>query len=587
MLMKKVWKIADNIVSPLGWSSEENCTAALEGRSGVRPHEDELAEPYMASLLDREAVRKRAEDEGIDCRQFTFFELICILSATLALKSLRCRGIDLTKTQLILSTTKGNIALAPAGGDRMYLARSARIISEHFGLGLPPVVISNACISGVCAEMEAMRRIRAGLCDYALVIGAEEQSRFIVSGFQSFKALSPEPCRPFDAQRRGLNLGEAAATVILTSAEHIPAGNACSGESRCWELVDGAVRNDANHISGPSRTGEGSYRALRYVLDSPEWGGEDIAGSLAVVNAHGTATAYNDEMESIAIERAGLSEVPLNSLKGYFGHTMGAAGVLESIMSMHSVEKGILLPTLGFESSGVSRPVNVSSRLRSTDKTSFIKLISGFGGCNAALGFRLGVPAGRDETGRDETGRAGFESIASVTVSPEDNLEEEYRRLGCAYPKFFKMDRLCKCGFIAAEKLLGCLKDGDGKPRYDGFGDRCAIVLMNRSSSLCNDLHYLDSIRDREHYYPSPALFVYTLPNIVTGEIAIRHKIYGESIFYISDAKEVRAMSEEARIALQDNEMEWLICGWTECGEDGRCEAEVKLLHRRSNREIL
>lgn len=151
-----------------------------------------------------------------------------------------------------------------------------------------------------------------------------------------------------------------------------------------WELVDGAVRNDANHISGPSRTGEGSYNALRYVLEGVS------ADELAFVNVHGTATRYNDQMEAIAINRAGLQDVPVNALKGIFGHTMGAAGILESIVSMQACDAGVVLPTRGFAQMGVDPAVNVSARERRTDKKSFVKLLSGFGGVNGALLFRKG-----------------------------------------------------------------------------------------------------------------------------------------------------------------------------------------------------
>ena len=125
-------------------------------------------------------------------------------------------------------------------------------------------------------------------------------------------------------------------------------------------LLRGAIRNDANPISGPSRTGEGSFRAIKVVLGDVE------PEELALVSVHGTSTAYNDEMESIALTRAGLQNVPVNSLKGYFGHTMGAAGILETILSMASVDDGTVLGTRGYS------------------KRAFAKLLSGFGGCNAA-----------------------------------------------------------------------------------------------------------------------------------------------------------------------------------------------------------
>lgn len=187
--------------------------------------------------------------------------------------------------------------------------------------------------------------------------------------FPIVQGLVAGACRPFDAQRKGLNLGEAAATIIFRYKTSAPDD---------WVLLRGAIRNDANHISGPSRTGEGSFRAIKVVLGDVE------PEELALVSVHGTSTAYNDEMESIALTRAGLQNVPVNSLKGYFGHTMGAAGILETILSMASVDDGTVLGTRGYSECGVSCPLDISPEPRKTTKRAFAKLLSGFGGCNAA-----------------------------------------------------------------------------------------------------------------------------------------------------------------------------------------------------------
>ena len=149
-----------------------------------------------------------------------------------------------------------------------------------------------------------------------------------MSGFQSLKAMSPEACRPFDIERIGLNLGEAVATLIL-STENL--------NNAKWQIVNGAIRNDAYHISSPSPKGEGCANAIKYVTENID------LSLIAAVNVHGTATMYNDQMESKAIDAAGLSDVPINTLKGYFGHTLGASGILETVITMHSIENGELL----------------------------------------------------------------------------------------------------------------------------------------------------------------------------------------------------------------------------------------------------
>ena len=390
--MTKVYCIGCGLVTPVGNTPSEVLAAVRAGKSAFRLY-DGWPEPYYASLLDRQGF------EGP-----SFFDHIALQAAHAAVQE---AGIDASSARvgLVLSTIKGNIEKIDT--DDVSLAVAADTLAQGLGVKTQPVVVSNACISGLAALLQGVRMIRSGAYDHVIVVGAEVQSRFIVSGFQSLKALSLNPCKPFDADRDGLNVGEAAAAMVLSaqpvSFEPRPvSGNYFSqgfaknqfpetstrlphGVDRpFWEIVEGAVRNDANHISGPSRTGEGSYNALRHVLEGVS------ANELAFVNVHGTATRYNDQMEAIALNRAGLQDVQVNALKGIFGHTMGAAGILESIVSMQACDAGLVLPTQGFSRMGVEPAVNVSALERKTGKKAFVKLLSGFGGVNGALLFRKG-----------------------------------------------------------------------------------------------------------------------------------------------------------------------------------------------------
>jgi 3-oxoacyl-[acyl-carrier-protein] synthase-1 len=230
-----------------------------------------------------------------------------------------------------------------------------------------PLVISNACISGVVGMIMAMRLIRSGKYKRALVTGADVLSKFIVSGFQSFQSLSEQACRPFDRSRDGLSLGEGVGTLVI-SKEH--------GDV---ELVEGAISNDANHISGPSRTGEGLLVSIQNTLNN---------NTVDLISAHGTATPYNDDMESVAISRAGLDKVPVNSLKGYFGHTLGAAGIIESIINIEAMKQHTIVSTMGFSDLGLAKNINVVDHTQHVEYNSILKTSSGFGGCNASALFR-------------------------------------------------------------------------------------------------------------------------------------------------------------------------------------------------------
>lgn len=375
-------KIGGNIVSPLGFTTEENFAAVIAGRSALQRYESlwGLPFPSFVSLIPDEPLETAFKEEInyalLPNITLTKFEKIVLLSANKALKQ---SEIDPKSDRVvfILSSTKGNVALLEDENpdiERVTPAHTAQLVARYFENPNKPVTVSNACISGLCAQIEAYRCLKSGQYDTAVVIGADVLSPFIVAGFQSLKALSETQCHPFSANRCGLNLGEAAATVVFTVAPDDADG---------WRMMAGAVRNDANHISGPSRTGEGSYCALMSVL------GESAltASDLACLNVHGTSTLYNDEMESIAINRAGLASVPVNAMKGYYGHTLGAAGILETLLTMRALDDGKIPATRGFGELGVTMPVRVSSEFMDTHKNAFVKLLSGFGGCNAASAF--------------------------------------------------------------------------------------------------------------------------------------------------------------------------------------------------------
>ncbi|MES2774205.1 MAG: beta-ketoacyl synthase N-terminal-like domain-containing protein [Bacteroidota bacterium] len=373
--MKDVFITSDNIVSPLGITSAENFAHLSKMVSGIKKHENAVLseQPFYASLFDN--TDSLLKDDRT--KDYTVYEQLLITSIADALKNSGVEPGD-KKTILIISSTKGNISLlesetmSPALKKRLTLQHSARLVADFFQFANPPIVVSNACISGLLAIITAMRMIRSGQYDHAVVAGADVITKFVLSGFQSFQAISAERCKPFDAARNGINLGEGAGTVILSSNKNYSRGITVTG---------GSVSNDANHISGPSRTGEELGKAVKHTLEDAGL----LASEIDFISAHGTATIYNDEMEAKAINLLGLQSVPVNSLKGYYGHTLGAAGLIESIISLHSLQENLVLPTLGFNEMGVSKPLNLSNRLQSIQLNNCLKTASGFGGCNAAI----------------------------------------------------------------------------------------------------------------------------------------------------------------------------------------------------------
>lgn len=590
--------VSTNIVSPLGMSSQENWRAVMQGRSALRRLENYkgIPLPFVASVFTPEQVEELAV-EG-----FTRFESLAIRSITEALThtDLDVHG---ERTIFILSTTKADVEelgfAAERDGDYHCPALSAQRIAEHVGIGGGAIVCCNACISGVSAQILADRLISCGHYDNAVVCGADLVSSFTASGFLSFKSLSNEACRPFDADRQGLNLGEAAATIVFTRADSLRDGD--------WLFERGEMDNDAFHLSTPAPSGEGARKVLEAVMK-----GRD-ASELAFVSAHGTATMFNDQMESVAIEKAGLSAVPLTALKGWFGHTLGASGVLEVILGMMAVSESVVLPLRGFMEIGVSGKVNVSSELRATDKNSFLKMISGFGGCNAAALYRK-VREGKEretapelkeaahskgetapelkETAHLETAHSMGETAPSlkelhrVHILPDGVtldgkplpiqsqgaglLSEIYRKYVGDYPKYHKMDALSRLAFLATELLLS---RGD-VPQDSGR----ATILFNRTSSVVADRCHLGSIAKPGEFYPSPSVFLGTLPNIATGEIAIRHGYTGETSLYITDFRDEALMEKVVSSSFSQGGFRSLICGFVDCEFVDSFEAELKIL---------
>ena len=578
-----VYKVADNILSPLGATTAENYQAVKAGRSGLARHDQRWSLPdkvLTASLFSKE------QEQQFLISGLTRFESMVVTSVREAL-SQTTLDVSLPNTILIISTTKGDVELLETSpeADHFSPADSAQRIARELGFTTDPIVVCNACISGLSALILASRLLEDGQYDHAVVCGADSQSRFIVSGFQSLKALSPGPCRPFDMERMGLNLGEAAATMILSKGV---------GD---WILGPGAIRNDATHISNPAKNGEGSCLALKTIVD------DNAHESLAFINAHGTATIFNDQMESVAIERAGLSDIPVNAYKGCYGHTMGAAGVLETILSMAALDDHTILATQGFEELGVSGHISLSASHQSTSKSAFVKMLSGFGGCNAALlsEMRSEKLEVRDNSQdiqlpHDISLTSHFSpltSIHTVLIQPDivqvdgrrlpidthgkELLTALYRQYVGDYPKYYKMDPLSRLGFIASELLL----QAEGAERFVACEDR-AVIFFNRSSSVCADRQYIETIADPDNCFPSPSVFVYTLPNIVTGEIAIRNGYHGETSFYILSRPDDRLMQQILQASCLDPTTQSILCGWLDYEDDAHFEAQLKIVKCKS-----
>lgn len=536
---------ADCIISPLGIGTEQNLQAMEQGQSGIalQPHGLVADTEIMASVFANVEMVKG----------YTKLESLIIAAIdNVATTS----GIDLTnkRTAVILSTTKGNVELLAQSttniNPKVYLWNVAQTIDNHYHLANQTIVLSNACISGVSAMVVAKRLIDVGDFDNVVVVGADVLSHFITSGFLSFKSISANQCLPFDARRDGLNLGEACGALVISNQK--TEGSIC--------LRGGAISNDANHISGPSRTGYELNLAIRQAMKEANVDVNDIS----FVDTHGTATVYNDEMESKAVGLAELADKPIQSLKPYFGHTLGASGVIEAIVCANELKNGRLYGTLGFEQTGTPVVLKVSAQHQTMPMNSCVKTASGFGGCNAAIVLSVADCASTQiekieneiiatvEINNGKVTKNGEQIFANTEVDFATFIREAHKQLGETNMKFFKMDDMSKLGYVAAEALLQNIAF---EP------EKMGIVLSNSASSLDTDLRHQELINAGDAA-ASPAVFVYTLANVVIGEICIKHKIKGENTFFVSRNYNQQWLHHYAQIAMQKQQMDYCIVGW-------------------------
>jgi 3-oxoacyl-[acyl-carrier-protein] synthase-1 len=375
-MIREVYITETNCITPIGFDVASNIENIEKGVSGIQLHQNAsmMNVPFYATIIKDEDLDLAFSKISLS-KNYTRLEKMMILALDPIVKK---AGLILNgRTGFILSTTKGNITALEKNNENSaeeaYLHELAKTISDFFGFQSEPIVVSNACVSGVLAVSLAKRLIQGDLYDSVFVAAGDEVSEFVLSGFNSFQAISDMPCKPYSKNRKGVSLGEAAAAVLISSNK----------KNAKVKVIGDASINDANHISGPSRTGEGLFRSIESALKEAKINSSQID----YISAHGTATPFNDEMEAIAFNRLGLENTPINSLKGFYGHTLGASGLLETVIGIQSVQENKLFASLGFDEIGVSQKINIIEKNEKKNIKYFLKTASGFGGCNTAVLF--------------------------------------------------------------------------------------------------------------------------------------------------------------------------------------------------------
>ena len=288
-------------------------------------------------------------------------------------------------TFLIVASTKAGIDELDAAAVRTGTVPHHALLSDltgymaaKMGIRHRGININSACASSTIAVAKGAALIKSGAMDAVLVCCMDIVSEFVFSGFSALGAMSPEPASPFDINRTGLNLGEGGAAVMLMNerkAENL-------SESLLAQVTGWGIAGDAGHLTAPARDGSGLKRAVKKACAAAGV----RPGDIHAVNTHGTGTVYNDAMElKVLHDLFDTKTVTANSIKGAIGHTLGAAGGIETALCVTMIQKGIMLPTAGLENPEQGAASLICREAQPLNSPRILTTNSGFGGINAAL----------------------------------------------------------------------------------------------------------------------------------------------------------------------------------------------------------
>jgi len=391
---------ASTAVSALGVGAAAHLDALRARRTGLRPNDFEAATGgWIGRVEGVEAHALPAALARFDCRnnRLAGMALDADGFAEAALAAREQHGAD--RVAVVVGTSTSGIQ----AGEDAYRARDAetgalpaafdydgtqdmfslaRFVRAALGLRGPALVVSTACASSARCFADAAHLIGAGICDAVVVGGADSLCRMTLQGFASLELISPGPCRPCDAARAGISVGEAAGFALLERPKG--AGSASGrGAGPAMQLLGWGATSDAHHMSAPHPQGTGAIGAMRAALRRAGL----APGDVDWINLHGTGTRANDAMEDLAVADVFGDAVPASSTKGWTGHMLGACGVVEAVIAGQCMTGGFVAGCLGVETPDPafrSRVAfeNLERPLRRVISNSF-----GFGGVNCSLVF--------------------------------------------------------------------------------------------------------------------------------------------------------------------------------------------------------
>ena len=415
---------------------------------------------------------------------------------------------------------------------------STEEIAAMFGIS-ECTTISTACSSAANALILGANLLKTGQADLVIAGGSEALTRFHLNGFNSLMILDHEPCRPFDAQRAGLNLGEGAAFVVMeTEASARERG----AEIHAW-LTGYGNACDAFHQTASSDNGEGAYRAMTEALEMAQLKPEDID----YVNAHGTGTPNNDLSESAALKRVFAEKMPLiSSTKAFTGHTTSASGSIESVICLLAMQHHFVPANLRWEHQ-IPDGITPTTGVKDVTLKHVVCNAFGFGGNDSSL-ILSAVPVAGEESAAaisDDDIRVA----AKVEITSEEALSEIRN-----YVKPLEARRM---GKIMKSSLLSSLKAME----QAGIEKPDAIITATALGCLENSELLLNQLQEEGEVMLKPTYFMQSTHNTIGSGIAIFTKCHGYNVTYTHGKDSLEWALRDARMLLKSGKAKNVLVG--------------------------
>ena len=391
--MQKIVVTGMGIISSIGNSVEENFHSLIHSKSGITRVEN--FSTYLKDFIKVGEIKLSNEDLSerlniVKENSYTRTSLLAIFAIKEAIKHFSETEISqmglvsastvggMDKTEQYFYEYQNNISV------RKYIHTHnigdiTHQIADYFGLKSIVTALSTACSSSANAIITGCNLLRMGYLKQVIVGGSDPLSKFTINGFNSLMILSDTDCQPFDNNRKGLNLGEAGAYLVLETEE-----NALKNNHKILATLSGwGNANDAYHQTASSADGEGAFLAMQKALSMANLSPSEID----YVNAHGTATQNNDLSESIALSRVFHSVPDFSSTKAFTGHTLATASSVEAIYSILAIQKGIVFPNLNFQTPMVEVDIKPQTEIKYKEINNVLSNSFGFGGNCSTLIF--------------------------------------------------------------------------------------------------------------------------------------------------------------------------------------------------------